>query len=101
MNLKFHVQGMTLKRDIDYGYPTSTMAYADIAFPELKLTLKGVALAHRKGTFLAFPARPNREGGGVNWDCSTAFAKAIAVEMLEMYRRMGGEMPWVLIAAEN
>lgn len=91
--MKFHVQGMILKRDVDYGYRTTLMAHGDIALPEIRATIKGVSLCHRGGEFVAFAPRPGKENAGIQWDIGGPFAQALAVEMIEMFKRMGGDMP--------
>ncbi|OHV63851.1 hypothetical protein LCM4577_11115 [Mesorhizobium sp. LCM 4577] len=69
------------------------MGSGEIVLPEIRATLRGVSLCHRDGEFFAFAPRPDKGGFGIQWDCNSPWAKSVAAEMAEMFKRMGGDMP--------
>ena len=91
--MKIKVNKIAIRPDVDWTRHRPGVADGDVAFPDLKMTLKSVALVWTGKEFVAYGPRLNRMGEGIMWDIGGSFAKEIAAKLLEAYQRMGGQMP--------
>jgi len=91
--MKIKVNKISMRPDVDWTRGRPAVCDGDVAFTEMRMTLKSVALVWNGSEWMAFAPRLNRMGEGIMWDAGGSFAKEIAEHLLEAYQRMGGEMP--------
>lgn len=92
MNIK--VRGLEFYEGDQGDRPFTILAHGTVTLD--RMALSGVTLAWSRdegATALAPSARNVTGAHAVRWDCRDTFAKEIAEKMLELFKRMGGELP--------
>lgn len=91
--MNFQIDGMTLRRDVDWSKPSAVVAYATVKLPDIAATLRGVMLAYTANRFTAYAPRRKDAENGLSWDANAPWAVKLGADLYDLYRRMGGEKP--------
>lgn len=94
--MKCEVRGMNFFHNDDGRRRFVTLAFAEISWPELGVTLTGCRLVHYPDRgYRALPPNAKLQNGAmcVAWFDKADFAMSARDVMLEMYERMGGTKP--------
>ncbi|ODT06982.1 MAG: hypothetical protein ABS58_09340 [Mesorhizobium sp. SCN 65-20] len=92
MNIK--VRGLEFYEGDQGDRPFTVLAHGTVMLD--RVVLSGVTLAWSRdegATALAPSARTVTGAHAIRWDCRDTFAKEIAEKMLDLFKRMGGELP--------
>ncbi len=92
--MKIKVRGLEFYEGDSGDRPFTILAHGTVVID--RVTISGVTLTWTEAegvTALAPAARLATGAKAVMWDCRDGFAHALAKEMLELFTRMGGELP--------
>jgi hypothetical protein len=93
MMTEIEVVGMSIHKNVDFSLKTAIMGIGEVRLPEMSAIIRGIALARTRQGYRAFPPFGNKDGRGIGWDANKEFGRELARKLLDIYVRMGGEMP--------
>lgn len=96
MTFKTKIRGMTFFHADDGQRDFQKLAVAEIHLPEMDATLRGVTLTwSKKRGYSALAPYAHVSGGqpALHWFQRGAFVTDLRDKLVDMYRRMGGELP--------
>lgn len=93
---KCTVTGISVSHSVDNSRKFYVVALADVAIPELEMSMRGVGLARSGNKWIAIPPKsPGFTAGNnpVRWNVSSGLGAELRDEILDAYYNLTGREP--------